>query len=224
MTTSIILSIAVIIIIMLAMAGLSELTYQFFGKGKKLKLGIHSDDDFEKTLTIEGGDKLINTLQNKGYHIPSGCGGNATCGQCKIKLYTDMGPYSPTETPLFDRKSRKETTNFLEKGIGDGYTRLSCQVRVDKDIDIFLPKSTLQVKKYSARVIKKVQLTSDKCEISLRPLQKFNYKPGQYIQIGLPEDCVEQHYKKYGEQINCFCKETGKEYIPFTPGIDLYRA
>jgi Na(+)-translocating NADH:ubiquinone oxidoreductase F subunit len=209
---------------MLAMAGLSELTYQFFGKGKKLKLIIHSDDNFEKALTIEGGDKLLNTLQNKGYHIPSGCGGNATCGQCKIKLYTNMGPYSPTETPLFDRKSREETRKFLEKRIGDGYTRLSCQVRVDKDVDIFLPKSTLQVKKYSARVIKKIQLTSDKCEISLRPLQKFNFNPGQYIQIGLPDDYVEQHYKKYGEQINCFCKETGKDYIPFTPGIDLYRA
>jgi len=224
MTTSIILSIAIIIIIMLAMAGLSELTYQFFGKGKKLKLIIHSDDNFEKALTIEGGDKLLNTLQNKGYHIPSGCGGNATCGQCKIKLYTNMGPYSPTETPLFDRKSREETRKFLEKGVGDGYTRLSCQVRIDQDVDIFLPKSTLQVKKYSARVIKKVQLTSDKCEISLRPLQKFNFNPGQYIQIGLPDDYVEQHYKKYGEQINCFCKETGKDYIPFTPGIDLYRA
>ena len=224
MTTSIILSIAVIIIIMLAMAALSELTYQFFGKGKKLKLVIRSDEDFEKRLTIEGGDKLLNTLQNRGYHIPSGCGGNATCGQCKIKLYTDMGPYSPTETPLFDQKSRVETRNFLEKGVGDGYTRLSCQVRVDKDIDIFLPKSTLQVKKYSARLIKKTQLTSDKSEISLRPPKKFNFKPGQYIQIGLPDDYVEQHYKKYGEQISCFCKERGKDYIPFTPGIDLYRA
>jgi len=209
---------------MLVMAALSELTYQFFGKGKKLKLVIRSDEDFEKTLTIEGGDKLLNTLQNKGYHIPSGCGGNATCGQCKIKLYTDMGPYSPTETPLFDRKSREETRRFLEKGIGDGYTRLSCQVRVDKNLDIFLPTSTLQVKKYSARLIKKTQLTSDKYEISLRPLQKFDYKPGQYIQIGLPEDYVEQHYRKYGEQISCFCKERGKDYIPFTPGIDLYRA
>ncbi|MBT3355044.1 MAG: 2Fe-2S iron-sulfur cluster binding domain-containing protein, partial [Candidatus Scalindua sp.] len=207
MTTSIILSIAVIIIIMLAMAGLSELTYQFFGKGKKLKLGIRSDGNFEKSLTIEGGDKLLNTLQNKGYHIPSGCGGNATCGQCKIKLYTNMGPYSPTETPLFDRKSRADASKFLEEGIGNGYTRLSCQVRVDKDIDIFLPKSTLQVKKYSARLIKKTQLTSDKSEISLKPLKKFNFKPGQYIQIGLPDDYVEQHYKKYGEQISCFCKE-----------------
>ena len=43
---------------MLAMAGLSELTYQFFGKGKKRKLVIHSDDDFKKTLTIEGGRQI----------------------------------------------------------------------------------------------------------------------------------------------------------------------
>jgi len=209
---------------MLSIAGLSELTYQFFGKGKRLKLCIQSDDDFKKVLNIEGGDKLLNTLQNKGYHIPSGCGGNATCGQCKIKLFTDMGSYSPTEIPLFDRKARAETRSFLEEGKGDGYTRLSCQVRVDKDVNIYLPKSTLQVKKYTARVVKKIQLTSDKYEISLLPFQKFTFTPGQYVQIGLPEDYVEQHYKKYGEQIISFCEKTGKDFIPYAPGVDLYRA
>ena len=224
MLTSIILSIGIIIIIMLSMAGLSEITYQLFGKGKKLRLTIHSDDDFKKKLDIEGGDKLLNILQNKEYHIPSGCGGNATCGTCKVKLLTDMGPYSPTEIPLFDRKAREETRKFLEEGKGDGYTRLSCQVRVDKDVDIYLPKSTLQVKKYTARVVRKVQLTSDKYEISLLPFQKFNFTPGQYIQIGLPEDYVEQHYKKHGKQIRCFCNESGKDFIPYTPGIYLYRA
>ena len=224
MITSLIVGICIIIILMLTMAGLSEITYQFFGKGKKLKLVIHSDDDFKKGLDIEGGDNLLNTLQNKGYHIPSGCGGNATCGQCKIKLFTNMGSYSPTEIPLFDRKAREETIKFLEEGKGDGYTRLSCQVRVDKDIDIYLPKSTLQVKKYTARVVKKIQLTSDKYEISLFPFQKFDFTPGQYIQIGLPEDYVEQHYKKYSEQIRCFCNEAGKDFIPYTPGVDLYRA
>ncbi|MGR3301501.1 MAG: 2Fe-2S iron-sulfur cluster-binding protein [Candidatus Scalindua sp.] len=224
MITSIILSICIIVIIMLSMAGLSEIIYQLFGKGKKLKLVIHSDDDFKKELDIEGGDKLLNILQNKEYHIPSSCGGNATCGTCKVKLLTDMGTYSPTEMPLFDCRAREETRRFLEEGKGDGYTRLSCQVRVDKDIDIYLPKSTLHVKKYTARVVKKIQLTSDKYEISLLPFQRFNFTPGQYIQIGLPEDCVEQHYKKYGERIRCFCKESGKDFIPHTPGIDLYRA
>jgi Na(+)-translocating NADH:ubiquinone oxidoreductase F subunit len=209
---------------MLSMAGLSEITYQLFGKGKKLRLRIHSDDDFKKELNIEGGDKLLNILQNKEYHIPSGCGGNATCGLCKVKLLTDMGSYSPTEIPLFDCKAREDTRKFLEEGKGDGYTRLSCQVRVDKDVDIYLPKSTLHVKKYTARVVKKIQLTSDKYEISLLPFQKFNFTPGQYIQIGLPEDYVEQHYKKYGEKIRCFCNESGKDFIPYTPGIDLYRA
>ena len=179
MITSILLSIGIIIIIMLSMAGLSEITYQLFGKGKRLKLGIHSDDDFKKELDIEGGDKLLNILQNKEYHIPSGCGGNATCGLCKVKLLTDMGSYSPTEIPLFDCKAREDTRKFLEEGKGDGYTRLSCQVRVDKDVDIYLPKSTLHVKKYTARVVKKIQLTSDKYEISLLPFRKFNFTPGQ---------------------------------------------
>jgi Na+-transporting NADH:ubiquinone oxidoreductase subunit NqrF len=206
------------------MAGLSEITYQFFGRGKKLRLGIHSDDNFKKELDIEGGKKLLSILQNKGYHVSSACGGNATCGQCKVKLLTDMGPYSPTETPLFDRRAREETRRFLEEGKGDGYTRLSCQVRVNKNIDVYLPKSTLKVKKYTARVVRKIPLTYDKYEIRLFPFQDFNFTPGQYIQIRLPDDYVEQHYKKYGERIKCFCDETGKEFIPFTPGVDFYRS
>jgi Na+-transporting NADH:ubiquinone oxidoreductase subunit F len=224
MLTSLIVGICIIIILMLTMAGLSEITYQLFGRGKKLKLSIHSDDNFKKELDIEGGGKLLSTLQNKGYHIPAGCGGNATCGQCKVKLLTNMGPYSPTETPLFDRKARKEARRFLEEGKGDGYTRLSCQVSIDKDLDIYLPKSTLQVKKYTARVVKKIPLTYDKYEIRLLPFQGFDFIPGQYVQIRLPDDYVEEHYKKSGEQIRCFCNETGKEYIPYSPGIDLYRA
>ncbi len=224
MLTSLIVGICIIILLMLSMAGLSEITYQFFGKGKRRKLVIHSDDDFKKELEFEGGEKLLSILQNKGYHISSGCGGNATCGQCKVKLLTNMGTYSPTEAPHFDSKARKETRRFIEEGKGDGYTRLSCQVRANKDVDVYLPKSTLKVKKYTARVVKKVQLTYDKYEIRLLPFQKFEFVPGQYIQIRLPDDYVEQHYKKYSEQISCFCNETGKDFIPYTPGIDLYRA
>lgn len=224
MITTIILSICIIIIIMLSLSGLSELTYQFFGKGKKLNLVIHSDDNFEKKLDIESGDKLLNILQNKGYNISAGCGGNATCGQCKVKLLTNMGTYAPTEMPHFDRKTRDETRMFLEDGKGDGYTRLSCQVRVDRDVDIFLPKSTLHVKKYTACAVRKIRLTTDKCEIHLLPMQRFDFAPGQYIQLGLPEDYVEQHYRKYGEQISRFCKEAGKDFIPYTPGMNLYRA
>ncbi len=224
MLTSLIVGICIVIILMLTMAGLSEITYQFFGKGKKLKLSIHSDGDFKKELDIEGGGKLLSALQNKGYNISAGCGGNATCGQCKVKLLTDMGSYSPTETPHFDRRSREETRRFLEEGKGDGYTRLSCQVTIDKDLGIYLPKSTLQVKKYTARVVKKIPLTYDKYEIRLLPFHDFDFIPGQYIQIRLPDDYVEEHYKKCGEQIRCFCNETGKEFIPYTPGIDLYRA
>ncbi|MFQ5965084.1 MAG: NADH:ubiquinone reductase (Na(+)-transporting) subunit F [Candidatus Scalinduaceae bacterium] len=224
MITSLILGICIIIILMLSMAALSEITYQLFGKGKRLKLVVYSDDDYKKELDVEGGKKLLSILQNKGYHISAGCGGNATCGQCKVKLLTNMGTYAPTEIPLFDSRARKETNQFLKEGKGDGYTRLSCQVMVDKDVNVYLPMSTLQVKKYTARVVKKIPLTYDKYEIRLLPFQKFDFIPGQYIQIRVPDDYAEEHYKKYVEQIRCFCNETGRDYVPYTPGIELYRA
>ncbi len=224
MLTPVILTIIVIVALILALSGLSEIAYQLFGKGKRLRLAIHSDDAFKKELNFEGGERLLSILQNKGFHIPSGCGGNATCGQCKVKLLSDMGPHTPTETPLFDSVARKEAQAFLEDGKGDGYTRLSCQVRVDKDIEVYLPKSTLHVKKYTARVVKKIPLTSDKYETHLRPFKKFNFVPGQYIQIRLPDDYAEEHYKKFGTQIECYCKEIGRGFVPYTPGMDIYRA
>ncbi|MDR4503771.1 MAG: 2Fe-2S iron-sulfur cluster-binding protein [Candidatus Scalindua sp.] len=224
MLTPIIFTLIVIVVLMLALSGLSEIIYQLFGKGKRLRLVIHSDNEFKKELDFEGGEKLLSILQTKGFNISSGCGGNATCGQCKVKLLTNMGTYAPTEAPLFDSMARKETREFLEEGKGDGYTRLSCQVRVDKDVDIYLPGSTLHVKKYTARVLKKIQLTSDKYETHLHPFQKFDFIPGQYIQIRLPDDYVEEHYKEFGEKIQCYCKEIDKRFIPYTPGLDIYRA
>ena len=123
----------------------------------------------------------------------------ATCGQCKVKLHTDVGSYTSVESPHFDMKTREAARKYLEQGVGDGYVRLACQVRVEKDVSLYLPKDTLHVKKYTARVIKKIPITSDKMEMWLKPSKLIQYKPGQYIQLAIPEDFVEEHYKKYRE-------------------------
>ena len=144
------------------------------------------------------GERLLSLLQNRGFNIPAACGGMATCGQCKVKLHTNVGTYTSVETPHFDMRTRETARKFLEQGVGDGYVRLACQVRVEKDVSLYLPKDTLHVKKYSARVIKKIPITSDKMEMWLKPSKPIQYKPGQYIQLAIPEDFAEEHYKNTG--------------------------
>ncbi|MEP9410092.1 MAG: 2Fe-2S iron-sulfur cluster binding domain-containing protein [Candidatus Brocadia sp.] len=223
MTVPLLLGAGIMALLALMLSIFSEITYQFFGRGVKRKLTVLSDDEYRKEMDIEGGERLLSLLQNRGFNIPAACGGMATCGQCKVKLLTDVGTYTAAETPHFDMRARESARKFLEQGVGDGYVRLACQVRVEKDVSLYLPKDTLHVKKYTARVIKKRALTSDKMEVWLKPSKPLQYKPGQYIQLAIPEDFVEEHYKKYGEFIKEACRRLGKEFVPYMPGTTLYR-
>lgn len=223
MTTSLLIGAVILALLVLALSIFSEMVYQFFGRGEKRKLTVLSDDGYRNDLDIEGGERLLSLLQSRGFNIPAACGGMATCGQCKVELHTDVGSYTAVETPHFDMKSREAARKYLEEGVGDGYTRLSCQVRVEKDVSLYLPKDTLNVQRYTARVVRKRLITSDKMELWMKPSKPVPYKPGQYIQIVIPEDFVEEHYKKYGEFIKQACKNLGKEYVPYTPNTTLYR-
>jgi Na+-transporting NADH:ubiquinone oxidoreductase subunit F len=223
MTIPLILGAGILALLVLLLSIFSEIAYQFFGRGEKRKLTIVSDDEYKKELDIEGGERLLALLQNRGFNIPAACGGMATCGQCKVELHTNVGSYTAVETPHFDMKTREVARKYLEEGVGDGYTRLACQVRIEKDVSLYLPKDTLHVKKYTARVMRKIPITSDKMEMWLKPSKPVQYKPGQYIQLAIPDDFVEEHYKKYGDAIKESCKKSGKEFVPYIPGATLYR-
>ena len=223
MTIPLFLGAGMLALLVLLLSIFSEVVYQFFGRGEKRKLIVLSDDEYRKELDIEGGERLLSLLQNRGFNIPAACGGIATCGQCKVKLHTDVGFYTSVETPHFDMRTRETARKFLDQKVGDGYVRLACQVRVEKDVSLYLPKDTLHVKKYTARVIKKIPITSDKMEMWLKPSKPIQYKPGQYIQLAIPDDFAEEHYKKYGDLIKEACSKLGKEFVPYVPGTTLYR-
>lgn len=223
MTIPLFLGAGILALLVLILSLFSEIVYQFFGRGEKRKLTVLSDDEYKKELGIEGGERLLSLLQNNNFNIPAACGGMATCGQCKVKLFTDVGTYTAVEVPHFDMRTREASRKFLEEGAGDGYVRLACQVRVEKDVSLYLPKDTLHVKKYAARVVKKIPITSDKMEMWLKPSKPIQYKPGQYIQLEIPEDFVEEHYKKYGDQIKESCEKAGKTFVPYAIGSKMYR-
>jgi Na+-transporting NADH:ubiquinone oxidoreductase subunit F len=50
----------------------------------------------KKKLTVKGGSPLLGTLAAEGIFVPSACGGRGSCGACKCKGLTDVGPHLPT--------------------------------------------------------------------------------------------------------------------------------
>jgi len=130
----------------------------------------------EKPLEVNGGQTVLAALYANEIFIPSACGGQGTCGHCKITITSGGGPVLPTETPLLTRKE-------VRSGV-----RLACQVKIREDIYVRIPAELLDVKMFTATVESSVVLTYDIKEICMRLEEpsEISQRPGQYVQVQAP--------------------------------------
>lgn len=95
----------------------------------------------ERNIDTTGGSTLLSTLGAEKVFLPSACGGKGSCGLCKVRVVTDIGPVFPTETPYL---SKEETSSGV---------RLACQIKVKKDLEIVIPEELFNITEYQARVM-----------------------------------------------------------------------
>lgn len=133
-------------------------------------------NDGKKALKVRGGSPLLGTLAAQGIFVPSACGGRGSCGACKVHVLSDVGPVLPTETPYL-------TPEELSLNV-----RLSCQIKLKKDIRIEIPEELFNVKKFAAKVESIKDLTYDIKEVRvlLKNPASIEYIPGQYAQLVVP--------------------------------------
>jgi Na+-transporting NADH:ubiquinone oxidoreductase subunit F len=131
----------------------------------------------EKDVTVEGGRPLLSSLMDEKIFIPSACGGRGSCGLCKVKVTSDVGEHLPTELPWLSDEERKENI------------RLSCQLKIKKDVAIQIPGELFNVKEFECEVASIVDLTHDIKEITLRlkTPTDITFKAGQFVQFEVPE-------------------------------------
>ncbi|MBA7475166.1 MAG: DUF4445 domain-containing protein [Dehalococcoidia bacterium] len=99
---------------------LSELPAQKYRLGG-VWLNVLPDDLW---LRISTGESVWEALQNTDVELESDCGGMGTCGKCKIKVLSEIGPPSTQERELLNEWE-------LNQGI-----RLACRTRVFRDMVI----------------------------------------------------------------------------------------
>ncbi len=130
----------------------------------------------EKILNVTGGGYLMEYFTRDKIFIPSACGGKATCGHCKVKILSGGGSILPTEEVYINKHEK-------EAGI-----RLSCQVKVKNDLEIYIQEHLLETKMYTTKVESITPLTHDIKQIILKLIEPetISMKPGQYIQIAIP--------------------------------------
>ncbi|MBP5626437.1 MAG: 2Fe-2S iron-sulfur cluster binding domain-containing protein, partial [Bacteroidales bacterium] len=173
MTPTILASIAVIVLVTLLLVILLLVIKSAVTPKGTVKIDIN---DGKKTLDVNPGNSLMNTLAEQKIFLPSACGGKANCGQCKVQVLEGGGEILPTETGFFNRKQIK-----------DGW-RLGCQVKVKDNLKIQVAESALSVKKLECEVISNENVATFIKEFTVRLPEGENleFKSGEYIQIDIP--------------------------------------
>ena len=192
LTTTLILSIAVFLgIVLLLVALLLIVRNKLMPKGK-VKITING----EKELEVQSGNSLMATLADNQVFLPSACGGKGNCGQCKCRVVEGGGSILPTEVGFFSRKQIQE------------HWRLGCQVKVKEDLKILVPQSVLDVKEYECTVVSNHNVATfiKEFKVQLPEGAHMDFIPGSYAQIRIP---------KFNIRYADFDKELiGAEYLP----------
>ena len=137
---------------------------------------ISINDNASKTLEVEAGNKLLNTLASHRIFISSACGGGGTCGQCKVRVLEGGGEILPTEVSHISRKEARH---------GE---RLSCQVVVKRDLKIEIPQEVFGAKRWQCRVRSNESVATfiKDLILDLPEGEEVPFRAGGYIQIECP--------------------------------------
>ena len=80
----------------------------------------------EKAFEVEAGKKLVLAIEDAGIDILHRCGGNARCTTCRVVVLAGEAP------PMGDAEQERLAR---EVDLAPN-TRLSCQIRVDSDLEV----------------------------------------------------------------------------------------
>ena len=170
MLTAVAISVGFLLACTLILAGLLVLAEKKILNYGTCHLDINAG---RKIIAVEGGSSLLNSLAEKDIFIPSACGGRGTCGYCKLKVNAGGGQITPVEEPSLSPQERKDNI------------RLSCMVKVRRDLQIEIPEDLFSVRRYHARVAHKKPLTHDIVELRFDLIEPptIEFEAGQYVQL-----------------------------------------
>ncbi len=146
---------------------------------------ITINGDPSKAIRTAAGSSLLGTLAENKLFIPSACGGQGTCGVCRVVVNEGGGTLLPTETGYISRKEAREGC------------RLSCQVKVKEDLKIQVPAEIFDIKKWTCRTRSNMNVATfiKELVLELPEGEEVPFRAGGYIQIECPPHVVD--YKTF---------------------------
>jgi Na+-transporting NADH:ubiquinone oxidoreductase subunit F len=146
-----------------------------------VNITVNSKDN----ITVKPGSTLLSVLSEKSIFLPSACGGGGTCAMCKCQVNSGGGDILPTEL------------NHINRTEAQNNWRLSCQVKVRRDMDIKIPDEIFNIQKWECTVASNDNVATfiKELVLDLPKGQNLNFESGGYIQIYIPK--YDLNYKDF---------------------------
>jgi Na+-transporting NADH:ubiquinone oxidoreductase subunit F len=134
------------------------------------------NDDQERSFKVSAGSTLLSSLSDEKIYISSACGGKGSCGVCRIVVVEGGGAVLPTEE------------SHLSRGDIRSGNRLSCQVKVKRDMKLEIPPGVFDVRKWRCKVRsnRNVATFIKELVLELSEGEEVPFRAGGYIQIECP--------------------------------------
>ena len=140
------------------------------------EVSVVINDDASKSLKVQTGGTVLSALPSQNVYLPSACGGQGTCAQCKCQVIEGGGDILPTEQAYISRKDQKD------------HWRLGCQVKIRNDMKIKVPDEIFSIRKWNAIVKSNNNVATfiKELVIELPKDDPIHFESGGYIQIDVP--------------------------------------
>lgn len=128
-------------------------------------------------IAARRGDKLLEVLQAAGIAIPAACGGNGTCGLCRVTARGEgAGQPQATETALLSAAERRSDT------------RLACQLSLRGPVEVVIPGGGMAADSFVCRVRSNRMLAPliRELVVELPQGRGFDFRAGGFAQLTAP--------------------------------------
>ena len=146
-------------------------------------------NDGERDLEAGEGQPLLFALMRERIFIPSACGGRASCGQCRVRVFSGAPGHVEEERKVLGAEE-------MARGV-----HLACQLRVQQETRIELPRGYLDARPYRGTVGRIADLARDMREIEIDLVEPpgMTFVAGQYVQFVMPgmENDPQPLYRAY---------------------------
>ncbi len=173
-TETIVLSIVVFLVIILALVALLNIANAQLVSSEAVTVSINNG---EKEARCLPGNTLLTSLTEQDILLPSACGGGGTCAMCKCRVIEGGGDVLPTEEGHLTRGEKRDNV------------RLACQVKVKSDMDIVVPAEVFGIKKFRCKVRSNDNVATfiKELVLDLQDGKTMEFQNGGYIQIDIPK-------------------------------------